>query len=159
MIRLFDTLAAQLGLPALELVIVGDGPERMALEAEARRSRCAAQIRFTGASSSPELELSKFDIFALTSDTEQMPLSILEAMASGLPVVSFAVGDVADMVSPQNRAFASIALDDDAGFVKNLRSLILSPALRSEFGEANRSWAATHFDQQLMLKRYIELFG
>jgi glycosyltransferase involved in cell wall biosynthesis len=159
MIRLFNVLAAQPGVPALELVIVGDGPERARLEEAARRSPFPDKIRFTGASSTPEVELQKFDIFALTSDTEQMPLSVLEAMACALPVISFAVGDVPQMVAPENQAFVRIPLQDDAGFIKGLRQLTSSPSLRASLGEANRSWALKHFDQGLMLKRHLELFG
>lgn len=159
MIHLFNILAAQPEAPALELVIVGDGPERARLEEVARRSAFPDKIRFTGASATPELELEKFDIFALTSDTEQMPLGVLEAMASRLPVISFAVGDVPHMVAPENRAFVCIPLQNDAEFVEQLRLLASSEFLRASLGEANRAWAQKHFDQGLMLKCYMELFG
>ena len=159
MIRLFDAFAGQPGAAAMELVIVGDGPERIRLEEAARRSPSAHKIRFTGACSAPELELPKFDIFLLTSDTEQMPLSVLEAMACGLPIISFAVGDVPRMVAPENQEFVRIPLQDDAKFIEQLASMAASPSLRARLGQANRAWAVRHFDQELMLKRYMQLFG
>lgn len=159
LIRMFNVLIVRTGSAALELVIVGDGPERAQLEEGARLGIGAGKIRFVGATPTPEAELAKFDIFVLTSDTEQMPLSVLEAMACGLPLVSFAVGDVPYMSSPENRALASISLDDDDSFIEKLQLLVSSPSLRATLGAANRSWAVKHFNQELMLNRYVELFG
>jgi glycosyltransferase involved in cell wall biosynthesis len=159
LLRLFCVLAAEEGGDRLELIIVGDGPERAKLEAMARASACADRIRFTGATATPERELCKFDIFALTSDTEQMPLSVLEATASALPIISFAVGDLRNMVAPKNEAFVSIPLSDDAGFLEKLRLLAGSAALRTRLGTANRAWTRERYDQGLMLDRYVALFG
>lgn len=158
LIRLFALFMAQGGHDA-RLVIVGDGAERHKLELAAGASSYGDRISFTGASANPERELAGFDIFALTSDTEQMPLSVLEAMASGLPVVSFAVGDVPQMVAPENRPFATIALPDDDGFVEKLTSLAASFSQRRQIGEANRELVRSCYDQKLMLERYLQLFG
>jgi glycosyltransferase involved in cell wall biosynthesis len=54
---------------------------------------------------------------------------------------------------------ASISLDDDDSFIEKLQLLVSSPSLRATLGAANRSWAVKHFNQELMLNRYVELFG
>ena len=99
-------------LPA-RLVIVGDGPERAALERLSRRARAGRAGGFAGHLADPAPLYAGFDIFALSSDTEQMPLSVLEAMASGLPVAATDVGDVAAMLAAENQAFVT-PLDDAA---------------------------------------------
>ncbi len=158
LIEAFTQVVGQSAVP-LKLVIVGDGPERGALEQAAARSPMASAIRFTGSCSAPELELARFDVFALSSDTEQMPLSVLEAMASGLPVVSFAVGDVPHMVAPENSAFASIAPDDEEAFRRALATLAQSSSLRAELGHANQALAFQKFDLAQMLRDYAALLG
>jgi len=92
-------------LPAGRLVIVGDGPKRPALEALAASLGVAGRLRFAGHHQDTPAFYATFDVFALSSDTEQMPLSVIEAMASGLPVVSTDVGDVRLMVSEANGPF------------------------------------------------------
>jgi glycosyltransferase involved in cell wall biosynthesis len=84
-----------------------------------------------------------------------MPLSVLEAMASGLPVVSTDVGDVARMVSPQNKIFV-VSPDD---FAASLERLVLAEKERREIGAANRSRALELFSETQMADRYSALFG
>ena len=100
-------------LPAGRLVIVGDGPQRPALEALAASLGVAERVCFAGHHLDTAAFYAQFDIFALSSDTEQMPLSVIEAMASGLPVVSTDVGDVRLMVASENIPFVT-GLDDAA---------------------------------------------
>ena len=87
------------GLP-IRLLVVGDGPERPGLERLA--SELGVSARFVGAVTDPAPLYREMDIFALSSDTEQMPLSVLEAMAAGLPVAATDVGDVREMLAPAN---------------------------------------------------------
>lgn len=157
MIRLFAAVASD--DPRMRLLIVGDGPLRASLEHIARETSVADRITFAGTTDRPEGFLKKMDIFALSSDTEQMPLSILEAMSSALPVVSFDVGDVAKMVADENRPFAAVNRDDDNGYINALRVLTSSKALRLGVGNANRLAAHSGFDHTRMVARYAELFG
>jgi glycosyltransferase involved in cell wall biosynthesis len=87
------------------LVIVGDGPERPKLEAQAGTLGIEKDVEFVGHMAQPEKAFARFDVFVLSSDTEQMPLSVLEAMAARLPVASTDVGDIRLMVAPENAAF------------------------------------------------------
>ena len=109
---------------------MGDGPERQRLEAAAIASGQSANIQFTGALSTPEQAYTAMDVFALSSDTEQMPLSLLEAMACELPVAALAVGDVRDMVAEANRPYIAAA-GDEKGFRDSLRALIADSGLRT----------------------------
>ena len=158
LIRMFAAVAEARPSAALKLMIVGDGPERAFLEAEARSSGRAEQIIFTGQTSTPENALAEMDVFVLSSVTEQMPLSVLEAMAAELPIVSFAVGDVADMVAPESKPYV-VHSDDESGFRKNLEVLCADSDLRTRLGRANRAEALARFDHKLMIARYAQLFG
>lgn len=141
------------------LLIVGDGPERSALEACAAASNAAGEIVFAGSTARPEMFLRQMDVFALSSDTEQMPLSILEAMAGGLPVVSFDVGDVRYMVARENLPYAAIPPVDDDAFVSALVTLRADPAMRVRIGAANRSLAIKSYDERSMADAYAAVFG
>jgi glycosyltransferase involved in cell wall biosynthesis len=80
------------------LVIIGDGPERAALEARAAATLRSEFVHFTGARDDTHALLAALDVFALTSVSEGLPLVLLEAMATRLPVVSTSVGGVPDLV-------------------------------------------------------------
>jgi glycosyltransferase involved in cell wall biosynthesis len=97
------------------------------------------------------------DIFALSSDTEQMPLSLLEAMAAGLPVVATAVGDVAQMVSGANGPYIVPATDD--AFMAALTRLIEDRSAQREIGRANAKKARENFDEGVMAARYADIIG
>jgi glycosyltransferase involved in cell wall biosynthesis len=157
LIEAFSAIAADWPRDGLHLLIVGDGPERQHLEDATRRSSYAGQIRFAGATTQAELWYRQMDVFALSSDTEQMPFSVLEAMAAGRPIVSPAVGDVAELVSPENAPFIKNA-QDEAAYRAALSTILRDPRLRHTLGEANRRKAVAEFDQHLMSERYGEVF-
>lgn len=143
--------------PDARLVLVGDGPQRPALEALARDLGIAGRTVFAGRVDHPERVLADLDIFALPSDTEQMPVSLLEAMAAGLPVVATDVGDVKAMVAGENLPFI-VPWHDEAAFAGALRALLRDPASRTTLGAANRARARDDFSEQAMVERYDRLF-
>jgi glycosyltransferase involved in cell wall biosynthesis len=159
LIRIFADVARNRTREDIGLLIVGDGSERNSLEQAARNTGFPGRIVFAGATSTPEQYLARMDIFALTSDTEQMPLSVLEAMASGLPIISFDVGDLPAMVAKENRLFVSTPQTGEQAYGLNLTTLIDSYELRNRLGEANRRVAIANFDEKLMADRYLRVFA
>lgn len=95
------------------VVVLGEGGERAGLE-ELRASfgAQASQVHLVGHQAEPAPWYRMFDVFCISSDTEQMPVSLLEAMATGLPVVSTEVGDVRDML-PGEQAICLVGIDED----------------------------------------------
>lgn len=140
------------------LVIVGQGPESEAIAAEARRLGVADRLLLPGFLAEPWRYAGCFSIFALSSDSEQFPISLVEAMAAGLPAVATAVGDVPDMVSDDNRPLI-VDPGDEAAFSAALDSLAERPDLRRAIGRANREKAAAHYDEKQMIARYARLYG
>lgn len=136
------------------LILVGDGPELASLQALSAAS--GGSVDFPGRMTAPEEAYARFDIFALSSDTEQMPLSLMEAMAAGLPVVATDVGDVVNMVSAVNRPFI-VRTDDEAGFADCLARLGADADLRRTIGEANRRVAMERFGLDAMVDAYRAL--
>ena len=139
------------------LLIAGDGPERGRLEAQAQRLGITPDVRFAGHIRGTETIYAALSVLALSSDTEQMPTAVLEAMASGLPVVSTDVGDVAEMVSPANRRFVTPL--DVAAMADALAELVGNPSLASEIGGANRAKACRDYGEDRMVAAYEALFG
>ncbi|VAW02776.1 Glycosyl transferase, group 1, partial [hydrothermal vent metagenome] len=96
----------------VRLIIVGEGPEKAAIEAEAQKCGMADRLLLPGFLNDPARYVGLFDIFALSSDSEQFPISLIEAMAAGLPVAATDVGDIMPMVSQPNRGFIKPAPDE-----------------------------------------------
>lgn len=148
--RLPDRIAAR-------LLIVGDGPERARLEALAHEIGVADRTIFAGHVDEPEKVLGLFDVFAMSSDTEQMPNSLLQAMAAGLPVAAVDVGDVKAILAPENHAFVGPAGDDDS-LAAALAALLADQTLRQRLGVANRAHVRATYDQSRMFEAYRRLF-
>ncbi|MXP42648.1 glycosyltransferase [Altererythrobacter soli] len=139
------------------LVIAGEGPERAAIVAEAERLRIEHRVHLPGFVARPQDLVGLFDIFALSSTSEQFPISVIEAMAAGVPIVSPAVGDVAAMVAEENREFVAPGSDErDLGAA--LERLAGDAALRERVGAANRTLARKEYDETTMIERYKALY-
>src|SRR5262249_47268159 len=121
---------------ALCLVIIGDGAERAALESQASQLGIADSVLFAGYVPDPVAAYRAMDLFALSPDTEQMPFSLMEAMATGLAVVSTDVGDVRRMLAPENVPY--LAEIDEASLAAMLRPPLEQATVRAQLGVANR---------------------
>jgi glycosyltransferase involved in cell wall biosynthesis len=139
-------------------VIVGQGPESETIMAEARRLGVAPRVHLPGFLPDPARYIGRFDIFALSSNSEQFPISLVEAMAAGLPAVATAVGDIPDIVSADNRPLI-VEAEDEAAFTAALDTLADRADLRRSIGRANRAKAAAEYDEKVMIARYARLYG
>lgn len=149
--------AAPLGDKA-RLVIVGEGPERDAIAAQARALGFEGRLILPGFMANPAQFIGLFDIFALSSDSEQFPISLAEAMAAGLPVVSTNVGDVRNMVAEENLRFI-VPKQDEAAFGAALARLASDAGVRDTLGAANRARARLNYQEVDMLARYSALYS
>ncbi|HKT85151.1 MAG TPA: glycosyltransferase [Novosphingobium sp.] len=140
------------------LVILGDGPERDAILAQARESGVSARVHLPGFVADPSHAVGLFDLFALSSDSEQFPISVVEAMAAGLAVASPAVGDVAEMVSAENRGYITPPGNETA-LAQTLLALAGDPDLRRRIGIANRAQAQACYDENTMISAYRTVYG
>ena len=124
---------------------------------EARRVRRAAgalddRVRLLGRRSDVHDLLPAFDVFALASQSEEAPMSVLEAMAAGLPVVSTDVGGVGELVNSGETGFL-VGPRDVTAFGERLGRLAADADLRQRLGEAGRRRVLDHFDKAPIVSR------
>jgi L-malate glycosyltransferase len=139
------------------LLIVGDGGERAGLTQLAADLGLGERVVFAGHVEAPEQVLGWFDVFALSSDTEQMPNAVIQAMAAGRAVAAVDVGDVKHILSPENRRFV-VAKADPALLGEAIRQLVVDPAGRAAIGRQNQAHVRRHYDQQAMFAAYAAVF-
>jgi glycosyltransferase involved in cell wall biosynthesis len=156
--RLVRAFAAGVGDRPARLVIAGEGPDRDAIVAEASRLGIADRLHLPGFLADPARYIGSFDIFALSSDSEQFPISLVEAMAAGLPVASTAVGDVPHMVAAANSEYI-VPVDKEQELGAALARLAADPGLRRRLGHANRLKAQAEYDEAAMIRAYADLYG
>ena len=143
--------------PNWQLVIAGEGPEREALLAEAESRGLEDRVHLPGFVAEPQKLIGLFDIFALSSQSEQFPISVVEAMAAGLPVVAPRVGDIGSMVASENGP-ALVDAGDERALRNSLANLAEDPQTRKRMGQANRKKARDEFDERRMIDRYRALY-
>lgn len=142
---------------SLELTIIGDGPERRRLEALAGELGLSKACRFQGLRHDVADAMAPIDIFMMPSKTEQMPISLLQAMASAKPVVAYDVGDIAHMVSADNGPYI-VPREDEQALARCTEQLIVDAALRRKIGEGNLERVKEQFAASTMFERYTACY-
>jgi glycosyltransferase involved in cell wall biosynthesis len=143
--------------PQAELWIVGDGPLRSTLEEESRKLGIGEKIVFLGKRTDVRALLSQARIFVLPSTREGVPLSILEAMAAGLPVVASKVGGIPEVVDEGKTGFLCPP-GDPAALTAALVTLLEDPVRSRQMGRAGQQVFERKFDVRLMLERLDGLY-
>jgi glycosyltransferase involved in cell wall biosynthesis len=155
----YDLLVRALpALPSARLVLVGDGPRRPVLEGIAAELDVADRLQITGWVEDAPKRLVGFDIFALPSRWEGMPLSILEAMHAGLPVLACDVGSVGEAVRDGETGYL-VPVENLEVICDRLGKLLADTALRERMGERARDLAGACFTDTIMARRYEAVYG
>lgn len=155
--RLLEACAS---LPEVHVLIIGEGEMRPQLEARASRPDLAGRVHLAGYRPDPHRFYRAMDVFAITSDTEQMPICLLEAMATGLPVVSTEVGDIRNVLPPEQSAHLVPLAGQEtaAAFARHLSALLRDPAGRKRLGRLNRRRVEERFTFEGMRDAYLKVY-
>lgn len=158
--RLLRACARLRGATPPHLLLIGDGEERGALERLASELGLDGRVHLAGHRRETAPWYPAMDVFALTSDSEQMPVALLEAMACSLPCVCTDTGDVrAILPEAQQELVVSLdARDPEPALAVAFERVLADEALRRRLGAANRERAQERYGFRTMLDRYRELY-
>jgi glycosyltransferase involved in cell wall biosynthesis len=143
--------------PNAHLVLIGEGPERDKIQQEIARQGVGQHIHLLGLRTDVPRLLAGADGFLLTSISEGIPLTVIEAMAAGLPVVGTRVGGMSEVVEEGVTGLLCPAGDDKA-LARELVRLADNPDLRAQLGEAGRQRAHARFSETRMMEEYARLY-
>lgn len=153
-----DLLRAVQGIEEpFRVVFIGDGPTRSAHEELASQLGIRDRVDFLGVRRDIERLLSSAHIFALPSNWEGFPLTILEGMRAGLPVVASNVGGVAEAIVDGKTGFL-VPAGSITEFRSRLRQLISDPTLRASLGSAGRARYEAEFTVRAMLRKTVVVY-
>lgn len=141
----------------IKLIIVGDGPLRHQLQTVAKDTGCADRIEFLGRRSDVPEIMRAMDIFVLSSYSEGMSNTILEAMSSGLPVVATAVGGNPELVL-NGKTGLLVPTNDPEKLERALCLLIRHEEMRKEMGMRGRERVKKYFSLRGMIDNYEKLY-
>ncbi len=144
-------------LPASRLLMVGDGPDRPLAEQYCRDHGFCAAVTFIGNLPLVEEVLIGADLFLFPSETESFGLAILEAMASGVPVVATGVGGVPEVVAAGETGLL-YPIGDVEGMAAGAIGLLTDEPRRRRFGAAGRERATRSFAESEMVARYRAIY-
>ncbi len=140
-----------------DILLVGDGPERQALATQIARIAPPGRLHLTGWQSNVPGILAASDLVVLPSRWEGMPNAVLEAMASGRPVLAADVEGVRELLGED--ADHQIARPEDAGqWREKLGQLLADRQLAAELGTRNRARARERFSIATVVRSYAELY-
>ena len=143
--------------PRARLLFVGDGELKGDLEKQIDALGLREKVHFLGMRSDiPEI-LNAADVFVLSSDWEGNPLSVMEAMAAGTPVISTAVGGVPELVE-DGESGVLVPPGDAQALAGAMQSMLENPKVRISMGRAAARRAVEHFDLKVMTEAYEELY-
>lgn len=154
LVRAFAAIAD----PAWQLVILGEGAARQAIEAEADRLQINDRVHLPGPGRDPDRAIGLFDIFAQTSDEIPVPLALTKAMAAGLPVAAMRTPGIAGTLAPDNDELLGAPGNEDE-LAAMLCKLAADKALRERLGDANRRQAIEQFDPERITSTLARLFA
>lgn len=136
--------------PTLRLEIAGAGPERENLEREVERMGLAGQVRFLGWQRDLRATFRRWDVFAMPSLDEGLPIATLEAMAEGLPVVATSIGGLPELVEDGRTGYL-VPPSDVQALIGCLRLLLRDPARRRTMGDEGLARIRSHFSVERMV--------
>jgi glycosyltransferase involved in cell wall biosynthesis len=138
--------------------VVGDGELRHDLETSSQQMQCASRIVFTGALHDIPAVWRSLDVAVLTSDTEVLPMTLIEAAACAVPAVSTDVGAVRDVVLDGQTGFV-VPVEDEDTLAERILYLLRHPEERRAMGRRAREHAEAHFDLRQMVERYAQVLA
>jgi glycosyltransferase involved in cell wall biosynthesis len=157
-----DPLTLVRALAALQTppktLLVGDGPDRRAVEQEIAARGLTGTVSVAGERRDVARLLAQSDVFVLSTRSEGAPMSILEAMAAGLPVVASAVGGVPELVEDGSTGLL-VPPGDPAALAAALDRLLADPDLSKRLGAAGRSRARERFDVEVVRRAHLDLYA
>ena len=155
---LFEAAALLLPeFPALKVLVAGDGPERAPLEAAASQLGAADAVLFLGIRRDVPALLAAVDVAVLSSDYEGSPLSVLEYMAAGKPVVSTRVGGVPELVEDGVQGLL-VEPRDPAALAKAVAELLRDPERAERLGAQGRERQLREYSLDAMVRHVEELY-
>ncbi len=155
LLRAFARVHAQSADTALALV--GDGALRATLQAQSAALGIGDAVRFLGDRSDVRQLLQGFDMFVLSSLSEGYSMALLEACASGLPIVATDVGGNREIVVDGRNGFVAAPADEQA-LAEAMAALLREPARAVQMGQAGRDWALREASIATMAARYDALY-
>lgn len=148
---------ARRAVPQSRLLIVGDGPERPALVERAARADLAGAVDFLGLRPDVRKILPAADLYVNSSISEGVSITILEAMAAGLPVVATAAGGNPEILA-EGRAGVLVPVRDPVRLGQAIAALATEPGRRATLATAGRRRLESSFTIERMVNQYAELY-